>query len=91
MTKAELAELNQYLVDTFIISHNGLPEEAWFAEGEGFHHLEFMMHDFGCWAILSHRNGSEETARINIGTYETPEAIQVLIKALKVGVERLAE
>ncbi len=78
-------EFERVLSAAFPESHNGYPGVCRQIEGGNFLHLEFMMHNDGCWAILSNRASGKETGRINLGTYKTMEEIEDLIAVLGQG------
>ena len=80
------SDFSDLLNAKFSRSHNNLPSELWRRNGGSWLELEFMMHDQGCWAILSNRHSGEETGRINLGTYKTIEQIEALVSALKASV-----
>ena len=81
ITPKKIEELKEFLSANYTLSPNDLPEIVFNFTGFGFTHLEFMMHNEGCWAVIS--QGPE--ARIGLGTYDDPEKIKLLIKTLEMG------
>jgi hypothetical protein len=74
---------NGWLNENFEITGSNLPGLGWPAGGGSWLVLEFMIHNKGCWAILSNHHSGVETARINLGTFIKKKDIENLINGLK--------